>query len=82
MGGEGAPTQPQGERVRHHTGQRDWHKGACGGRGGAPWAVALTGREAMGLDSRGGGEHTDRPGVARAGPTWALSLCSPLVLGR
>lgn len=39
---------PGGERVRHHTRQRDWHKGACGGRGGTLWVVALTGR---GLDS-------------------------------
>lgn len=87
MGGEGAPTQPQGERARHHTRQRDWHKGACGGWGGAPLG--------SGTDRTWGGEagqpggHTDRPGVARAGPTWPLLLCcpacpgwSPLVLGR
>lgn len=65
MGGEGAPTQPQGERARHHIRQRDWHKGACGGRGGAPWAVALTGHGAMGLDSPRGAH-----GPARGGEGW------------
>ena len=71
MGREGAPTQPQGEGARHHTRQRDWHKGACGGRGGALWAVALTGRGAMGLDSRGGGTLTSPGwrGLAPPGPS-------------
>lgn len=33
-GGEGALTQPRG-RGRDTTRQRDWHEGACCGRGGA-----------------------------------------------
>lgn len=66
MGGEGEPTQPLGEKARHHTRQRDWHEGACGGRGGTLWVVALTGH---GAGAGQPGVHIDRPGVARAGPT-------------
>lgn len=73
MGGGCADPAP-GERVRHHTWQRDWHEGACGGRGGALWAVALTGRGAVGLDSPGGTLTGLGEGLAPPGP---LSLCCP-----
>lgn len=61
---------PREERVRHHTRQRDWHEGACGGRGGTLWVVALRGR---GLDSpKGTLIGLERQGLAPLAPLTVL----------
>lgn len=83
MGVEGPLTQPRG-RGRDTTHGSDWHEGACCGRGGALWAVALTGHGALELDGRGharsglvwGGLPHPAPShcaarPAQAGPLWS-----------
>lgn len=70
-----------GERARHHTGQCDWHKGTCGRRGGGQRPVGSGTDRTWGSGAGQPGGHPDRPGVARAGPTWPLSLCCPACPG-